>query len=384
MKYLLCNLVIALSGILACCVTHADSPTSEPRITEPEKLFAPILALHAQQENTGIAMALVDANKLLAEHYAGEAVVEHGIKVNRNTRFQVMSVTKAFIGAAILKSESMKLLDIDAPISRYLPDYPKPHETPITLRMLLSHTSGLPHLGHPDRKALYLQHFTSASDALVVFQDLPLLHPPGSKYSYSSSGYNLLAAILEAVHEKPIEQVLSELVFEPLGLAETRAGNALEPIANVARNYSYVEIWTYQPTEQLHLVPTWDFSYNSGGGNLVTTATDLAKFAQAFLREGFFTRSELERAYSKLDPEESRWGYGWFVNETNGKATLSISGATPGVQAGLQVDPNRQLAIAVLANAWGKDSAGGDLVVTAPRTVVESLPAIGLPGESLD
>ncbi|MEO1595089.1 MAG: serine hydrolase domain-containing protein [Pseudomonadota bacterium] len=335
--------------------------------------LAPIVAVHESQDNVGLAVVFRDRDGLIVEQYVGDAVVEHEVPVTARSRFQVMSITKAFVGAALVKSLTAGRVALDAPVQDYLPDYPRPESGVITLRRLAAHTAGLPHLGHPDRRALYLEHFDTAAEALQPFADLPLLFEPGTDYAYSSSNYNLIAAVLETVYERPFPEVLNELVLTPLSLRATRPGNVNRPEPDLVRNYAWMDVWTYAPTDSLQQVPTWDFSYNVGGGNLVTTAPDLARFGAAFLAPGFFSEAELALLHARLDPEHSRWGFGWFVNEDGADTWLSISGATPGVQAGLAVYPSCGLVTVALANAWGKNSAGGDLVIGAPRRAAAEL-----------
>ncbi|MBI1392205.1 MAG: serine hydrolase [Alphaproteobacteria bacterium] len=328
----------------------------------------PIIEVHEAQANVGLAVVLIEDGVVAAKTYRGAAVVEHGVPVSKETRFQVMSVTKAFVGAALVKSIGAGLVDLDAPVATYLPDYPKPAADEITVRMLAAHTAGLPHLGHPDRKAVYVERYADAKAALAVFRDEPLIHAPGSAYAYSSSNYTLIAAILEEVHGESFATLLKRIVLDPLGLDATAPGDVMSPTPGLARNYSYVDIWTYQPADYLQEVPTWDFSYNVGGGNLVTTAGDLAAFGDAFLRPGLFTDAELAMVFAPLDPTRSRWTLGWFLNDSDrGERFLSISGATPGVQAGLMVFPESGISIAALSNSWGRNSAGGALVIDAVR-----------------
>lgn len=337
-------------------------------------VFEPIIAVHNRQANVGLASVISNRAGARCELYLGDAVVEHAVPVGPETKFQVMSVAKSFLGAAVLKSMTRGLLDLDEPISTYLTDYPSPNGEKITVRMLLTHTSGLPHIGHPDRKDLYVQRFETATATLHTFQTLPLKASPGSAYSYASANYNLLAAILESVHGEDYASVLSKLVLDPLQLDETKIGDVQAVTPHLARSYTYVDVWNYSPLDELQQVPTWDFSFNPGGGNLTTTANNLAQFSMAFLQPGFFTKKELAMLYSPLTPALSTWSFGWFVRrDEDGDTRLSISGATPGVQAGIIVDPQAEVAIVALSNAWGRKSAGGDLVIGAPQRVLEAV-----------
>lgn len=343
-------------------------------LAQPPSVLQPVIDLHDAQENTGLAAVIMRDGTIISEAYLGDAVVEHRIAVDPDTRFQAMSITKAFVGAALIKSHSLGLVELDVPIRTYMHELARSPVGEATLDQLASHMAGLTHLGHPSRKALYVERFDTARDSLETFIDEPLTGSVGEEYSYSSAGYNLIAAILETVHDKPFAQVLEELVTRPMGLQFTAPGDVMEPLAGLARNYSHVDIWSYQPSESLQLVPTWDFSFNPGGGNIVTTARDLARFGHAFAEPGYFTEAELAQFGGPIAPGKSRWTYGWFVTlESDGSVILSISGATPGVQAGLVVLPDNDIVVSALANCWCKDSAGGDLVVSAPRNAALAL-----------
>ncbi|NNE41166.1 MAG: serine hydrolase [Marinicaulis sp.] len=83
-----------------------------------------------------------------------------------------------------------------------------------------------------------------------------MLHEPGTAYAYSSSAYNIIAAVLERVHGKNFSEVRGQLILEPLSLKSTAVGNVMRPTLNLARSYSYVDIWSYQPSAVLQQVPT--------------------------------------------------------------------------------------------------------------------------------
>lgn len=346
---------------------------SSPAIAQDGGLGDEIRAVHDRQENVGYRWVLRHKGQTVASDQAGYALIEHAIPINEDTRFSVMSVTKAFAGALLLKAAENGIVDLDATVGTYLSVYPEAGRA-ITLRQLANHTAGLPHLGHPDRRAIYAQRFDDATAALDAFKDLPPRDAPGASYGYASSHYNLLAAILEAASGKSFAVLLDELLLGPLDLDQTAPLDVQRPIPHLARGYSWVEIWTYSENDALQQVPTWDFSYNPGGGNMVSSPDDMAAFAEAVLLGDYFNPASRMLASQRVsDDGLSNWGWGWIHSEReDGRRVISISGATPGVQASIIVLPEEQLVFAMAANSWGKGSAGGELVLAAPQRMISA------------
>lgn len=189
-------------------------PANSPAETSQPSLLQPVIDRHMEQENTGLAAVIMRDGAVVSEVYLGDAVVEHDVAVTPDTHFQAMSVSKAFVGAALIKTQSLGLVEFNVSILTYLPELSGLPIGESTLKQLESHMAGLTHLGHPDRKEPYVEHFDTASNALSTFIDLPLKGPVVEEYSYSSSSYNLTAAVLEDVHSKLFSEVLSELVTD--------------------------------------------------------------------------------------------------------------------------------------------------------------------------
>lgn len=358
--------------LLAC---PASGSSERDDVTGRLELLHHIRDVHREQENTGFVFVMSHRGERVLEDFAGLAVIEHDVPMRADAVFPIMSITKAFTGAALAMAVHEQRVDLDAPVSRYLPDYAGEGADIITPRMLAAHTSGIPHTGHPDRKALYVERFTSAGGAVSAFADRALISAPGAEYHYSSSGYNLIAAVIEAASGMPFRDYVRTRVIEPLGLGATAFDDVMKPIPRKVRNYSYVDIWTYAPVDTLQEVPTWDFSYNDGGGNMVSTAADLLRYGEALLANHGLPAPALERlsAPAAVEPDLSPWSLGWILGEDDrGRRTIHITGATPGVQAALYVYPDHDLVFAMLANCWGRNSAGGDLVIGAPQRLVDA------------
>jgi CubicO group peptidase (beta-lactamase class C family) len=330
--------------------------------------------VHDRLENVGYQLYVSDRGQTVLDAQLGYARLEDSIPVASSTRFLIMSVTKAFTGAALVKAVSAGLVDLDVPISTYVADYPPGDDPGMTLRALTAHTAGVPHFGHPERRELYVQHFRTATDAVATFRDLALTHEPGTEYEYSSGNYNLIAAALEAASGQSFAAFLDSVVLAPLGLVDTELLNVQKPTPRLARNYTLYDLWSYADLEDLQIVPTWDYSFNPAGGGMISTARDLAGFGEAFMAPGFFTGEELALFFETVSADpESPWSFGWFVGETErGTRQLRLSGATQGVMASLYVWPEEGLVGSAIVNSWTREAREGELIFAGLERIMRA------------
>lgn len=205
---------------------------------------------------------------------------------------------------------------------------------------------------------LYATHFETATDALEVFEDVPLDFVPDSDSAYSSSNYNLLAAIIEQATGKAFEEVVQEKIFDPLEMTNSSFDNVLRTLLNRTRRYSYYRPWTYEESNELFVVPTWDYSFNPGGGNIISTANDVMRFAMAVMKPGLLRQEDLDLIYS----EDLFGGI-----DDRGRHFIFASGANMGLQAGLAIFPGEKTAAIVLSNTWGIGSRSGEMTQLSKR-----------------
>jgi CubicO group peptidase (beta-lactamase class C family) len=330
--------------------------------------------VHERLENVGYQVFVSHRGRAVLDAQFGFARLEDSVPVARDTRFLIMSVTKPFTGAALVKAVTAGLLDLDEPIGRYVHDYPPGRDPNMTLRSLAAHTAGAPHFNHPARKALYVQHFRDATAAIGAIRDSALTHDPGTAYEYSSSNYNLIAAALEKVSGQPFAVFLDSAVLQPLSLGDTELLDVQRPTPRLARNYTLFDLWTYADLDELQIVPTWDYSFNPAGGGMISTASDLARFGEAFLEPGFFTADELNLFYTLISADpESPWSFGWFVGENDsGTRQIRISGATQGVMASLYVWPDEGIVGAAIVNSWTREARDGELVFAGLERIMSA------------
>jgi CubicO group peptidase (beta-lactamase class C family) len=215
----------------------------------------------------------------------------------------------------------------------------------ITLRHLLTHTSGIRHYkeGEMDLK----DHFDSVEEALEIFKNDPLLFSPGTKYSYSSYAYNLLGAVVESASGLTFEAYLKENVWGPAGMAATRLEHQGEVVPK--RSQQYV-----RRGGRIENAPYADLSVKWAGGGMISTVEDLARFAIA-LDEGVLLKSStLELMYEPMtlkDGTRTDYGLGWDSQvDERGRRWIAHGGGATGGSTYLLRLPEKRFAIAIAAN----------------------------------
>jgi len=315
-----------------------------------------ILEIHKKQQNVGLAAVISNGGKNVFSDYLGFANLEFNVPVSSKTKFSIASITKLFTAVTLLKLQAEGKVDLDTPVKKYIPEFPKKSSKAITISMLVTHQSGIPHPSDRTPK-LFATHYRSALDAIKIFENDTLLFEPGTQQRYSSSNYNLLAAVIERITGKLFTDVVKERIFKPLNLENTSFDNILKPLSNRTQRYSFYHPWTYAESDSLYLVPTWDYSFNNGGGNIISTANDLAKFGSAFCDPGFLSEQQIELLLSES----------WFGTTNEKGKFIFTTGANPGVQAALTIYPEKKTVAAVLSNTWGKGSRSLEMVTLSNK-----------------
>jgi len=285
----------------------------------------------------------------------GMADLEHRVPARPETRFFVASVAKAFTGVALLKLAEEGAIDLGAPIQRYVPALPVPGPGSITAQLLAAHLGGVRHWKAEEREAAFLsRHYEGPSAVLQLLAGDSLVSAPGTRYLYSSPGYNILAAAIEAASRRRFGDYVTDRVVRPAALQHTEFDDSRRIISDRARSYSYWYPWfSRQSTDTLRRVPEFDYSLNVGGGNMLSTSEDLVRFGSALLAPGLLNATSLRLLRTPI-AAGSPWSYGFIVgSDSLGGTVLRITGSDPGYQASLSIYPDRRLVIALLQNSWG-------------------------------
>ena len=296
----------------------------------------------------GLAIAVAVDGRIVYSEGFGFADLEERVPVWPTTKFRIGSVSKPLTAVALVQLVEQGKLDLNAPVQKYVPSFPDKGAL-ITPRMLAGHLGGIRHYkdGEPDSQ----KHYDSVVDGLERFKDDPLVVPPGTKFSYSSFGYNLLSAAIEAAAGKRFLDFEQEQVFTPMGLLNTTADQPADIIPQRARFYSGTK---GKSTQNAMFV---DNSYKWAGGGFISTSEDLVRFGSALLQPGYLKAESLKLLFTPQktkDGKETRYGMGWFIEKSaSGKRIFEHSGGSVGGSSELILYPDSHLVVAFICNFAG-------------------------------
>jgi CubicO group peptidase (beta-lactamase class C family) len=293
----------------------------------------------------GVQVAVAIDGMLVWSEGFGYADAARRRPVTRTTQFRIGSVSKPLTAAAVALLYEQGKLDLDAPIQRYVPTFPD-KGYPITTRQLAGHLAGIRH--YRDREFFQNRRFATVRDGLAIFQDDSLLFAPGTRFSYSSYGWNLVSAVVEGAAGEEFLPYISTHVFRPLGLTRTAPDRTDSVIPDRTQFYDADSSGVY------HVAPPVDNSYKWAGGGFVSTAEDLVKFGSALMAPGFLRRETLHLLFTSQRTsagEETGYGIGWFVKQDSlGHHWAFHGGSAVGGTAVLGVDRDAHVVMAVLTN----------------------------------
>ena len=289
---------------------------------------------------------MLDGRVIWSEGF-GLADVEQQVPATPRTVFRVGSVSKPLTAAALGSLIQQGKIDLDAEIQRYVPGFPR-KQYPITVRQVAGHIAGIRH--YRDGEFENQKHFNTVLEGLSMFSADSLLFEPGTKYQYSSYGWNLISAVIESASGESFLPFMRKSVFDPTGMTHTYPEFADSIIPFRADFYSYND-----STHRMLNAPYVDNSYKWAGGGFVSTTEDLARFGQAMLT-GQLVRPEtvamLWTSLSTRNGEKTGYGIGWSVStDQRGRRRVGHTGGAMGGTATLQIYPEQKLVIAILVNS---------------------------------
>lgn len=299
----------------------------------------------------GFSIAVgVYPNLVWAEGF-GYANVEHRVPVTPLTKFRIGSVSKPMTTVALGLLVEQGKIDLDAPIQKYLPSFPAKPEGTITSRLLAAHQAGIRHYRPDGSDNLIMKHYEEVVDALEIFANDPLKFAPGTDYSYSSHGYNLLSAVMQEAAGVPFLELMRTAVWGPMELQNTVADHTDYIIENRASPYSRRSDGTFRNG------PYVDNSYKWAGGGFLSTPSDLVKFGFAVMNGGFLKPETLEMLVTPLTPgsgKKTNYGLGWRTDtEDNGRTWIGHGGGSVGGTTVFQTNAESGVVIATTCNLSG-------------------------------
>ena len=364
----LCLTGAALGFVLSVSGAAAQTATPLSRLTD--RVFAP----WDSSTRPGCAVGIAQGNQPRFTRAYGLAELEFGAPNAGNTIFEAGSVSKQFTAAAVVLLALDGKLRLDDDVRKYMPEL-RAYERPITIRHLLNHTSGLRDWGDIAALAGWPRStrvHTHDHVLEIIARQSALNYPPGDKYSYTNSGFNLLPMIVARVSGQSFAQFSRDRIFTPLGLTYTSWRDDFTRVVK-GRAQAYAPArgaWMLDmPFENVH-----------GNGGLLTTVDDLLTWTAMLEKPDAKWKPLVDSMHVKgrlTNGDTISYALGLFVDQYRGIKRVQHSGATAGYRAYVTRYPGRDLAIAVLCNAASANPTAYANVITDSllRSVLAVVPA---------
>lgn len=310
------------------------------------------------QNLPGVSVAVgVDGQLVWAEGF-GWADLEERVAMAPDTRFRIGTASVVLTSAAVGLLLEQGRLTLDDPIQAHVPAFAGKGST-VTLRQVMAHVAGIRNDGG-DEGPLLSRHCDRPIEGLEPFAERALLFEPGTEWRYSSYGWILVSAAVEAAAGEPFLRYLRKQVFEPLGMDETR-GESADPSG---RATSYFPRFAADPHYGLDLMREVDHSCYAGASGLLSTSSDLVRFGMAvnggaLLRPA--TVETLQTSQRLVSGDETGYGLGWDLEtvQIEGRDTRAVGhdgDLLGGPVASLLTIPEHGLVVAVLSNTSYADT----------------------------
>lgn len=337
--------------LLSCCCGSAQSRKAPTTIRD--KAFTKAIraaehfidSLQNNQHIPGISICVGNRDKILWAEGFGYADLENNIPVTIHSAFRLGSVSKVVTSLAVGRLYQQGKLDLDAPVQQYVPDFPVKQYS-FTPRQLAGHTAGIRHYGKNDPVAMP-RRYRSVKEGLSIFSNDSLLFKPGTAYNYSTYGYNLLSAVVEAAAGKDFLSYMRDSIFVPLGMTNTFPDYSDSIVPGRVRFYENTKTGVVNAA----LV---DNSYKWAGGGFLSTPVDLVNMIRSLLNHQLLNEQTTELLFTpqKLENGTStNVGIAWRINETKaGVKYIHHGGLIDGGRTFVFFFPARGYIFAITAN----------------------------------
>ncbi len=335
------------------------------------KIDADVNAAIAAQQMHGATIAIIQEQRIVYTQGYGLRDVAKALPAQVDTQYEIGSITKQFTAAAVLQLMESGKMSLDAKLATYLPT--APHASDVTIRQMLSHTSGIPEYLEGESVVLAAGHPATVAQILERIKGKPLDFVPGTKYEYSNTNYFLLGRVIEVVSHQPYEQYMMTHVFARAGVASLTTMRDEPHLSDFATGYEHGK-----------LAPPLDESWAWSAGNIVGTVGDLAAWDAALSSAKVVDANDYAQMTSRQTPRGSAaYGFGFVIDHHDGQLRIWHNGGTFGFSTSDQFYPTQKTRIIVFTN-----DSGGDANALATRIFDDLYPQfssadlIPAPGEN--
>ena len=318
------------------------------------RVFQEFVKRHMAIDRTpGLTIGFVKDDFIWSEGF-GYADLENKTPAKAESAYRLASITKSMTAVGLLRLYEQGKINLDAELQSYVPYFPK-KKFPITIRQLLGHLGGIRHNNIIEGRN---REQMTTEKAVMQYAESELIVEPGTKYSYTTPGFNLLGAAIEGAAGQVYGDYMREHVWRPLEMNDTRMDNTRDLIPNRVRGYAMVD-------GEIKLAEAVDVSNKFAGGGTRSTVPDLLRFARGVMSnkllkpetaELMFT-PQANRASRYADTGEGDYSMGWFIAPVSGHFTAHHSGGQQETSTFLWIFPAKKFAVAVAANLEGADTS---------------------------
>ncbi len=346
------KLIFAISPLLFLMITSiAFSQSTEYKINELMNAYA--------ENGQFIGTILVKkGEKIIYKNAFGYANREWEIPNTIDSKFLIGSIGKPFTALMTLILVNDGLIDLNATINDYIPEYSGPAKNKATIHQMLTHTSGIPdHGAVPNYSKKRVRWIYNSDQYLELIKEVEPKFEPGTGFQYSGIAYNILAIICERVTKKDFGDLLKERIFIPLGMKDTKHDKNLDIDTKRAYGYEYHLLEGYMNPSYLEMC------HVKGSGGILSTVEDLAKFSnECFNTQKLLPKDLYKKIFTPYIKDWQNYGYGWWItNRTiNGDSLTLIShgGSTDGYKAYLTRIVQDSTDIILLQNNYFRTELG--------------------------
>jgi CubicO group peptidase (beta-lactamase class C family) len=311
-----------------------------------------VSAYMSSTHTPGLAVSVVENGEYEWAQGFGVADLENNVPASEHTLFRLASISKSLTATAALELWERGRLDLDAPVQKYCPSFPK-KPWPISTREVMGHIGGIRHYNsdsQDDPETGNTKHFDDPIQAgLKFFKDDPLVSQPGTSFHYSTQGYTLVGCVMEGASGEKYVDFMRQNVLAPAQMEETRVDDRFTIIPYRTRFYAKTD------SGAIHNADFLDSSYKIPGGGWLSSAEDMAKFEVAILNDKLIRRATRDLIWAPLKPSDGKTdlyalGWGWRKQKTGEVRAVGHDGGQQGTSTAFLIAPDQRAAVVVLTN----------------------------------
>jgi CubicO group peptidase (beta-lactamase class C family) len=291
----------------------------------------------------GLTAAISIDNDVKWARGVGFADKENRVQMVPNTRLRIASISKTITATAAAILYEKGKLDFDAPIQRYLPNYPEA-KYPITARQLAGHTAGI--RGYRGSEYFSTKQYNNVNEALAIFKADSLLFKPDEKYLYTTYGFVLLSAVVQGAAQQEFRTLLRQRIFEPLYMYDTFPEEQEIAAQQYARYYE-------KANGRIQRTRFVDNSNKWGGGGLLSTVEDLVRYGSGLLAGKILKKETLDMVFASqklANGTETGYGIGWARDLHNRQLYIGHTGSAVGASSILVMNPDKKIVLSMICN----------------------------------